>query len=164
MFGNNHKKKENGRGSAIIPSSMSHQLNSLVEGTRVEGTLRAQSDIRVDGTIKGTLVCSAKVIIGPTGVVEGEIQCQNAIIEGKFEGTLTVNELLNIRETAQVAGEVSYGKLIVQSGAVINGSYKVLSKTNGTADPATGKALSHTQPSKGENLAGKAKLQKESAN
>ncbi|RMF24731.1 MAG: polymer-forming cytoskeletal protein [Bacteroidetes bacterium] len=164
MFGNNNKKKENGRGSAIIPSAMSHQLNSLVEGTRVEGTLRAQSDIRVDGTIKGTLLCSAKVIIGPTGVVEGEIQCQNAIIEGKFEGTLKVNELLNIRETAHVTGEVAYGKLIVQSGAVINGSYKVLSPSNGAADPAAAKTLSQAQPSKGDNLAGKTKLQKESAN
>ena len=91
----------------------------------VEGKVKATTDIRIDGTIKGDLLCDAKVIIGPSGVVEGTVKCQNAMIEGRFDGILSVAELLNIRETAKVVGEVTYGKLIVQSGAVISGTYKV---------------------------------------
>lgn len=125
MFGNNNKKKETVKSGTIMPSATSHSLNSLVEGTSVEGTIQSKSDIRIDGSIKGTLTCSAKVIIGPTGNIEGEIKCQNAVIEGRFEGHLMVAQLLNIRETASVSGEVSYGKLNVQSGARIDGSYKV---------------------------------------
>ncbi len=125
MFGSN-KNKDVAKAGSIIPSASSHSLNSLVQGTVVEGKIKATNDIRIDGSIKGDLFCDAKVIIGPSGVIEGTIRCQNAVIEGQFNGNLTVSELLNIRETAKVTGEVSYGKLIVQSGAIISGSYKVV--------------------------------------
>ena len=128
MFGSN-KSKDTAKAGSIIPSASSHSLNSLVQGTVLEGKVKATTDIRIDGTIKGDLVCDSKVIIGPTGVIEGTVKCQNAVIEGSFNGILVVAELLNIRETAKVVGEVSYGKLIVQSGAVISGSYKVAGDT-----------------------------------
>ena len=120
MFGGNNKKEASkGKSSSFMPTT-SHALNSLVKGTVVEGTVKSESDIRIDGTIKGKLFCDAKVIIGPTGYVEGEIRCQNAVIEGKFEGNLHVAELLNIREAATISGEVATNKLIVQSGATFN--------------------------------------------
>ncbi len=120
MFGSNKKEANKSKGGAMIPSSTSHSLNSLVKGTSVEGTVRSESDIRIDGMIKGKLLCKAKVIIGPSGFVQGEIRCQNAVIEGKFEGEVYVSELLNIREKANIKGAVQTHKLIVQSGAIFN--------------------------------------------
>ena len=98
----------------------SNALNSLVKGTVVEGTITSENDIRVDGIIKGSLICKAKVIVGPTGFIEGEVKCQNAMIEGKISGKLRVTELLSIKETAEVTGDVTTGKLLVQPGAVFN--------------------------------------------
>jgi cytoskeletal protein CcmA (bactofilin family) len=117
MFGNT-KNTEEPKKSTSVPTSGS--INTLVKGTIVEGTLRCESDLRIDGTLKGKLFCQAKVIIGPTGVIDGEIQCQNAVIEGRFKGILKVSELLNVRETAEIDGEISTGKLLVQSGAKFN--------------------------------------------
>lgn len=157
MFGNN-KKKDAGK-TSIMPTSSSHSLNSLVQGTMVEGKVKATNDIRVDGSIKGDLICDSKVIIGPSGVVEGTIKCQNAVIEGRFEGTMKVKELLNIRESAKVTGDVTYGKLIVQSGAVISGSYEVAGESsNGAIKHATqaSKAASGAA-SETSNISGKAK-------
>lgn len=169
MFGNNNKNKEAGKtkSGAIMPSSTSHSLNSLVQGTSVEGTVQSKSDIRVDGKIKGILNCEAKVIIGPTGFIDGEVQCKNAVVEGHFEGVLSVGELLNIRESAKVSGEVTYGKLIVQSGAVINGTYKVIGQeTNGTIKPAKDvhKVVNSAKSTDSKNIAGKAQFKKETAN
>lgn len=124
MFGSS-KNTEDSSKTTTTTSTSGGGLNALVKGTAVEGTLRCESDIRVDGTIKGKLICKAKVILGPTGQIEGEITCQNAVIEGKFKGILTVKELLNIRETADVDGEISTGKLLVQSGAKFNVSCKM---------------------------------------
>ncbi len=117
MFGNN--KKEGGKGSTGLSSNL-NSLNTLVKGAVVEGTVKSESDIRVDGAIKGKLHCDAKVIIGPTGHVDGEIHCKNAVIEGKLEGSLTVLGLLDIRSSAQIKGDVTTQKLIVQSGALFN--------------------------------------------
>src|SRR5215207_1427706 len=113
MFGST-KESDDSKKSTPIGSS-SNALNALVKGTVVEGTVRCENDLRVDGTIKGNLTCLAKVIIGPTGAVEGEIRCQNAVIEARFKGVLHVDELLNVRETADVEGEITTNKLLVQS-------------------------------------------------
>lgn len=114
MFGST---KKDAAKSGVQPSL---SLNTLTEGTSVEGTIKADSDLRVDGKIKGNLLCNAKVIIGPTGQVQGEIRCKNAVIEGKFIGMLEVQELLNVRENSHVEGDVYIGKLVVQAGAVFN--------------------------------------------
>ncbi len=94
--------------------------NSLVHGTRIEGTVFSESDIRIDGKVVGSVQSKGKVIIGPSGHIEGDIQCKNAVIEGRFEGKLIVSELLQVMEAAVVEGEVSTGKLMVQSGSMFN--------------------------------------------
>ena len=119
MFGNT--KKGGSENSSASPASSS-AINTLVIGTHIEGTIVAKSDIRIDGFIDGTLNCSGKLIIGPEGKVEGNSICQNAVIEGNFRGTLTVNDTLDVREGATVVGEIKTGKLLVQTGAVFNGN------------------------------------------
>ena len=119
MFGNN-KKKETAQNNSSTAAPSSNALNSLVKGTHVEGVISSESDIRIDGSIKGTLTCKAKVIIGPSGLVDGEITCENALIEGQFVGDIKVSGLLHIKEAANVSGQVATGKLIVDPGAVFN--------------------------------------------
>ncbi len=120
MFKN--KSKENGTGSSSSSSStsISGSTNSLVAGTKIEGKINASSDIRIDGSLVGTLDCKGRVIIGPEGRVEGEINCQNAVIEGSFQGKINVKELLNVREKANIQGDVITNKLLVQPGAIYN--------------------------------------------
>ncbi len=151
MFGSSKSTEDSKK---ITPATPSTALNTLVKGTVIEGTVKCESDLRVDGTIKGKLNCGAKVIIGPTGSVEGEIYCQNAVIEGRFKGTMKVTELLNVRETAEIDGDISTNKLLVQSGARFNVSCKMETgssngaskigdiKTSNDAAAAANKAIS----------------------
>lgn len=124
MFGSKKNKEANISNDSTSTGSKSLSLNTLVKGTVIKGDIKAESDIRIDGKIEGTLDCSSKVIIGPTGVVEGEITCVNAVIEGRFDGNLVVKETLSLKETAIINGDASYDKLIVQQGAVINAAIK----------------------------------------
>jgi cytoskeletal protein CcmA (bactofilin family) len=100
-------------------------LNSLVKGTHIEGKIKAPSDIRIEGTLDGDLDCQAKVIIGPSGVITGTVSCRTAMIEGKFDGTLRVTELLEVREAARVEGDVTYGKIKIDAGAVLVGNIQM---------------------------------------
>ena len=120
MFKNKSKEKNTQNNIGASPAVSSGSINSLVSGTNVEGTIIANSDIRIDGSLKGKLDCSGRVIIGPDGSVDGEIKCQNAVIEGTFSGNITVTDLLNVRETANIQGDVVTSKLLVQPGAVYN--------------------------------------------
>ena len=105
--------------------SNENALNSIVRGAKIEGSIVAENDIRVDGIIKGTLTCSAKVIIGPAGMIDGEVKCQNAVIEGKFFGILKVTDLLSVKETAEVIGDVTTAKLSVTPGAIFDVTCKM---------------------------------------
>jgi len=99
--------------------------NQIMEGTEIEGKVTCVGDIRIDGILHGFLVSKAKVIVGPTGYIKGDIICANASIQGKIEGTIKVKELLDLRSTAQMFGEVLCGKLSVEPGAIINGNCKM---------------------------------------
>lgn len=128
MFGNKKTETPQNKSNAAANQGSNLALNSLVKGTFIEGTVSSESDIRIDGNIKGTVTCKAKVILGPTGVIEGEIKCLSAVIEGTFKGILYVEELLQIRETAEVTGDVYTNKLNVQPGANFNGAVKMTSE------------------------------------
>ena len=115
------KKEEPRRNDSQVPSG-SGSNNSIVNGTKLEGTINANSDIRIDGELIGKLICKGRVIIGADGYVDGSIDCQNAIIEGRFIGTLKVAELLNVKENAKINGDVDTNKILIQAGAVFNGN------------------------------------------
>ncbi len=119
MF-NNSKNEPKGKANGLITSASATSSNSLIQGTNIEGTVQADKDIRIDGTLKGTLNCKGKVIIGPTGYISGDVQCENAVIEGRFEGVLMVSDILHVKETAKVEGDVSTQKLVVQPGSIFN--------------------------------------------
>jgi len=120
MFGNNKNKDSKPMASNTTSTSGISGINSLVQGTSVEGEITANSDLRVDGKIKGSLISKAKVIIGPSGFVDGKVVCVNAVIEGTFKGNLEVKELLTVTESAKVEGDVFAAKLKVNQGAHFN--------------------------------------------
>ena len=93
------------------------KTNRIVEGTTIVGDLVSLADFRLDGELKGNFSCKGKIVIGPAGVVIGNIVCKNADIEGRFEGKIQVTEILNIKAKAIIRGEVVCAKLSVEPGA-----------------------------------------------
>ncbi|NND34545.1 MAG: polymer-forming cytoskeletal protein [Saprospiraceae bacterium] len=117
MFG---KKTETPSSPSSLRTGNSLSHNSLVQGSRLEGSVISDNDFRIDGMFVGNLKCQARVIIGPSGEFRGEIDCQNAIVEGKFQGNITTREILEVREGAIIEGDVHTQKLVVQSGSVFD--------------------------------------------
>lgn len=96
--------------------------NALTAGSKIIGTVIADSDIRIDGTIEGDLQCSGKVVIGEKGVLKGIVNCQNAEILGVVDGKIEVKQTLALRATSNIIGEVKTQTLIVEPNAVFNGT------------------------------------------
>ena len=96
--------------------------NSIGTGTSIKGDIESNGDFRIDGTLIGTIKTKGKVVIGSTGRVEGEIICQNADVEGKIKARVSVSELLTLKATARLIGDVSTGKLAIEPGAEFSGS------------------------------------------
>ncbi len=104
------EKSSNGSGTTLIGA-----------GTTVKGDINSHSDIRIDGTIVGNVNCTAKVIVGANGVVEGDIAGNQADIIGKVAGNIKVKDLLQLRGDSEVNGNLYAVKLQVEPSAVFNG-------------------------------------------
>jgi cytoskeletal protein CcmA (bactofilin family) len=108
------------RKTLMLPGGGTNGLNSLVKGTVVEGDIDSEGDIRIDGTVKGHISCRAKVIVGINGTIEGKLFCQNATIEGTVRGILNVVDMLTVRSTGNVTGDVVAERLNIETGAGFN--------------------------------------------
>ena len=128
MFSDNKKGKA---------PDLSNQQNRISQGTSLKGDVTSKGGFRIDGEIDGNITSPQKIVIGKTGKVLGTLTCQDADIEGKIEGKLLVSNLLSIKSTEVIDGEVSTSKLAVEPGAsfnascVMNGNVKSLSNDKG---------------------------------
>lgn len=100
----------------------SPSINLIQADTVIEGDVKANGDIRIDGTHKGTLQVKGKLVVGVTGNIEGEIHCQNADVSGAIKGKIFVSELLSLKSTSKLTGDIVTGKLAIEPGANFSGA------------------------------------------
>ncbi|HRI29452.1 MAG TPA: polymer-forming cytoskeletal protein [Chitinophagales bacterium] len=118
MFGSSKKASEE---KPPLRRDGGNALNIIGQGTKITGAISCQGDIRIDGEVQGNITAYAKIVIGSSGMVLGDIVCENADVAGKIDGTIKVKELLNLKETATITGDISTHKLVIEAGAVFNG-------------------------------------------
>lgn len=106
------------------------KTNRIVEGTTIHGDIISPADFRLDGELIGNFTSHGKLVIGPAGSVKGNIICNTADIEGKCEGKLKIEEVLNVKESANIIGEVEIGKLSITPGAIFNATCVMISKSD----------------------------------
>src|SRR5678816_1349763 len=104
------QEKTSGNGTTLISA-----------GTSIKGDISSNSDLRIDGMIVGNISCSAKIVIGANGVVEGDISGNQADIVGKVSGNIRTKELLQLRGECVVTGNLYAGKLQIEPSATFNG-------------------------------------------
>ena len=109
--------------------------NRIVEGTQIQGNIHSPGDIRIDGHVKGNLSVGGKLVVGPTGAVDGEVRAQEASIAGRVMGKLEIKGLSTLLQTANVQAALNTGQLAVESGAQFTGTC-VMANRKTTATPA----------------------------
>ena len=97
-------------------------INLLGSGTVVKGEIKLNGDFRIDGMFIGSINCKGKIVVGSTGVIEGEIICQNADFSGEIKASVKVAELLTLKESAKFTGDISTNKLAIEPGAKFSGN------------------------------------------
>ena len=97
-------------------------FNALTTGSKIVGTIIADSDYRIDGLVDGDLQCNGKVVIGEAGKIKGTITCHTAEILGLVEGKVNCREQLSLRASGKIQGDVVTKSLIVEPGAQFNGT------------------------------------------
>lgn len=100
-------------------------INIVRTGTEITGDINCKGDIRIDGKLHGNLNSEGKVVVGENGLIEGTINCAYADISGNVKANINVNELLILKSTANLVGEIVTNKLQIEPGANFSGSCKM---------------------------------------
>ena len=122
-------------------SSAGTSTSLIGAGTSMKGDITSNGDLRIDGNLVGNINCSAKVVIGANGVVEGDIVGGQADIMGKVTGTIKVKDLLQLKGGCSVHGNIQAAKLQIEPTANFNGECHMSPQAAGKeTSAATGKS------------------------
>lgn len=100
----------------------SSTINLIGGGTSIVGDITSNGDVRIDGTLKGNISISGKLVIGQSGQIEGNVTCQNADVSGEIQGSVNVSELLALKSTAKILGDIVTGKISIEPNATFTGT------------------------------------------
>lgn len=118
-------------------------VNMLGSGTTIKGDIQSNGDFRIDGILIGSINSKGKIVVGQTGNVEGEVTCRNADISGLVKAQIVVAELLTLKTSAKISGEITTSKLSIEPGARFSGTCNMSESgtrvekpaMNGTTEP-----------------------------
>ena len=85
----------------------------------VTGNIEASVDLQIEGRVVGDVRC-ATLILGEKSCVQGRIYADRVRVSGKVEGAIETGDLA-VEATAQVSGDVTYARLRVVNGGVLEG-------------------------------------------
>jgi len=107
---------------AKYPETESNSINQVGNGTEITGDIKTNGDIRIDGVLQGTLHTKGKVVIGETGKIKGEVTCKNSVVSGQVDGKISVTELLSLKASSNIQGDIVTQKLAIEPGAKFSGT------------------------------------------
>lgn len=96
------------------------EINVVGKNTTIIGDIIAEGDFRIEGIVEGNVKTNGKIVIGASGNIKGKIECAEADIEGEFSGNLFVSNILSLKSTAVITGDVVISKLSIEPGAEFN--------------------------------------------
>ena len=127
-----------------------YKPNTIVAGTTIKGDIVSEGDFRIDGKLTGSITSKGKIVVGQSGSIDGEITCQNADISGIIKAKLNVEQLLTLKASANLSGDVITGKLAIEPGAKFTGTCNM--SGGNTFDKKIGLANDGKQGSKEKQL------------
>ncbi len=126
MLGKNTTKNQ-------VPDTTS--VNLIGGGTKITGDITSAGDVRIDGHLAGNIVIAGKFVLGPNGMVEGNITSAHADLSGEVKGKVNVTEVLVLKATARINGDIVTGKLSIEPGALFTGTCNMGAKVKSIVNP-----------------------------
>lgn len=109
------------RKSDALTSPSGGSTTLIGTGVTVTGDISSTTDIRIDGILVGNVVSSARILVGPGGQIDGDLDCQMADVMGRIKGNIRTREMLSLRGDATVTGDIFAARLQVEPTANFNG-------------------------------------------
>lgn len=100
--------------------------NIISSGTKFTGDFFSDGNVRIDGAFSGNISIEGKLIVGVTGSLVGKVECRNAELEGKVDANMEIKELLVLKSSAVLTGDIVTNKLSIEQGSHFVGNCKMI--------------------------------------
>ena len=98
------------------------EITQIGSTVTIKGDISGKSDVRVAGTVNGSINIDGELIIERNGFIEGEIKSVNAVVAGSVKGNIDVSEKLILESSSKFVGNIKTKQLIIQEGALFQGN------------------------------------------
>ena len=122
-----------GKNTQKTPVPDTSSVNLIGGGTKITGDITSAGDVRIDGHLTGNIVIAGKFVLGPHGMVEGNVTSANADLSGEIKGKVNVSETLVLKANARINGDIVTGKLAIEPGALFTGTCNMGAKVKNIA-------------------------------
>ncbi|MCS7075425.1 MAG: polymer-forming cytoskeletal protein [Bacteroidia bacterium] len=100
-------------------------ITIIDENSIIRGNLQCNGHLKINGRVTGNIITSGRVVIGVNGFVEGSIIAQELEVMGEVIGNVLVKDLLTLKPTARILGDIQITYLIIEKGAKHVGGCKM---------------------------------------
>lgn len=107
------------------PPADASQMSVIGSGMRILGDVESNGTIKVEGVIEGAVRGARQLLLGRSGVVNGDIHAGDAVLGGKVVGAVVASERVEIQATASVEGDIHTKSIVVFEGGSINGAVRM---------------------------------------
>ena len=107
-------------------SNTAGSTSLLSKKFNIVGEIEGNEDLHVEGRFKGSIKISGNIFVGPTGVVDAEVEAENIIIQGKINGNVLARHQLEIQSLGQLIGDCSAQSIDIKEGAIFEGRSTML--------------------------------------
>lgn len=105
-------------------------MDTLVgAGASLQGDLTVKGGARVDGRLKGNLRVEGHLVVGKSGMVDGEVRAQSVLVAGFVKGKLVIRERAEFEGGARFQGNLECKRLVIHDGVVFDGTCSMSGNT-----------------------------------
>ncbi len=104
-------------------------VSTIAAGTTINGDMESDSNLRIDGNIIGNVYCKAKIVLGESGIIQGDIHAENADVFGTVNGNVLAKDLTCLKAKCTVNGDINTTRLQIEPNATFNGQCKMTSSS-----------------------------------
>ena len=102
------------------------KLTNLTSDAEIKGTIKFGEALRIDGKFEGELIAdNGELTVGKTGSVKANINVKNAVIEGRVDGNIKASDKVELKQKAQLIGDLQSKILVIEEGVVFVGKCNV---------------------------------------
>ena len=101
-------------------------VTNFTTDVEIKGTIKFDKVMNIDGKFEGEMIANnGELIVGKTGTVKADVKVKNATIEGRLDGNIEAAEKVELKQNAQLVGDLQAKTLVIEEGVVFVGQCNV---------------------------------------